>query len=166
MAQYLVAVDGSKNGEAAFDAVMGRARGSDHVFVLKVAEEVYASNVAGLAGASGFFDYTHVSHANSVIEEQSKTLLKAFGRRLTERSVRLPNCGAPVVFCMFKCAARPCVDPAHTVAWPRRPKGCDLARGRAPRHCRHCGRPAWRWPVEAVPPILRCVGPQWSEGRS
>ncbi len=85
--KYLVAIDGSKDSEMAFDVVMSKATQEDHVFLLMVAEEVYISTVAG---ASAYIDYSYIVRANQKIEEEGKALLKSYGRRLTERKVLAP----------------------------------------------------------------------------
>lgn len=82
--KYLVALDGSKDSEMAFDVVLSKAMQEDHVFLLMVAEEVYISTVAG---ASAYIDYSYIVRANQKIEEEGKALLKSYGRRLTERKV-------------------------------------------------------------------------------
>jgi hypothetical protein len=85
--KYLVALDGSKDSEMAFDVVLSKATQEDHVFLLMVAEEVYISTVAG---ASAYIDYSYIVRANQKIEEEGKALLKSYGRRLTERKVLAP----------------------------------------------------------------------------
>ncbi len=82
--KYMVSIDGSADSELAFQRVLGKATQQDFVFVLLVAEEVYISTVAG---ASAYIDYSYVVKANQKIEEEGKALLKAHGRRLTERKV-------------------------------------------------------------------------------
>ena len=62
--KYLVAIDGSKDSEMAFDVVMSKATQEDHVFLLMVAEEVYISTVAG---ASAYIDYSSLLPTNPTI---------------------------------------------------------------------------------------------------
>jgi len=82
--KYLVALDGSKDAERAFDVVLCKATEQDHVFLLMVAEEVYVSAVGG---ASAYIDYSYIVRANQQIEEETKALLRSYGRRLTARKV-------------------------------------------------------------------------------
>jgi len=82
--KYLVALDGSKDAERAFDVVLCKATEQDHVFLLMVAEEVYVSAVGG---ASAYIDYSYIVRANQQIEEETKALLRSYGRRLTARKI-------------------------------------------------------------------------------
>merc|ERR1711941_115776 len=100
--KYLVAIDGSKDSEMAFDVVLSKATQEDHVFLLMVAEEVYISTVAG---ASAYIDYSYIVRANQKIEEEGKALLKSYGRRLTERKLALRLLHPPPKSC--KCSSCP-----------------------------------------------------------
>jgi nucleotide-binding universal stress UspA family protein len=114
--KYLVALDGSKDSEMAFDVVLSKATQEDHVFLLMVAEEVYISTVAG---ASAYIDYSYIVRANQKIEEEGKALLKSYGRRLTERKVLAPPplCTSNLASRALRCLTRGgcMVKVAHTL---------------------------------------------------
>ena len=103
--KYLIAIDSSASSEAAFNFLLKTLKPEvDEVFVLIVAEEANTILVGPYA------DYSFLAEINKQIEDNSRDLVKEYGRQLRHLNVSLdflrPTHSRVRLFTIFCPAAR------------------------------------------------------------